>query len=184
MGSIAPVASQALSAFQVANKVISTIKPVASVLGKGFDFVDDSSDKSSGLSLSQLQQQQQVQQRQAAQNAALDKQQILAKAQEAESQRRAALKRAVARQRVQYGASGIGSQGGSAEAVLLGLFEESDKERASRERLDNIKSAAIDQNLNQQRRVNTLQREQLKEKNKLRTTLSPLETVKGFFDIF
>ena len=41
MGSIAPIASQAMTALSVANKVISTVKPVASVLGKGFDFFDD-----------------------------------------------------------------------------------------------------------------------------------------------
>lgn len=183
MGSIAPVASQALNAFQVANKVISTIKPVASVLGKGFDFFDED-DSASELALSQLQEKQRLQEKQAAQQAALDRQEILTKAQEAENQRKKALKRAVARQRARYGTQGLSGQGGSTEAVLLGLFEESEQDRSARERLDNIRYQAIDQNLNQQRRVNTLQREQLKEKNKLRNTLSPLETAKGFFDIF
>lgn len=183
MGSIAPVASQALTAFQVANKVISTVKPVASVFGKGLDFFGDDN-ASSDLALSQLQKQQKLQQKQAAQNAALEKQEILTKAQAAESKRRDALKRAVSRQRAQYGSQGVSVNGGSSEAVLLGLFDESEKERSERERLDNLRNVAIDQNLIQQRRVNTLQREQLKEKNKLRSTLSPLETVKGFFDIF
>lgn len=183
MGSIAPVASQALTAFQVANKVISTIKPVASVLGKGFDFFDNS-DPKGDLNLSQLQRQQELEQRQAAQDAALQKQEILEKAREAEAKRRSALKRAVSRQRAKFGSSGVSDNGGSSEAVLLGLFEESDKDKTSRERLDNLRVSAINQNLLQAKRVNTLEREQLKQRNKLKNTLSPIDAVKGFFDIF
>ncbi|NQZ14812.1 MAG: hypothetical protein HRT94_08345 [Alphaproteobacteria bacterium] len=181
MGSIAPIASQALSAFQIANNVISTVRPIANAVGRGLDIFDDGSDD---LSLSQLEQQHKQEQKQAAQRAALEKQEILVKAQEAENKRRDALKRAVSRQRAQFGASGVSSQGGSSEAVLLGLFDESEQERASREQLDNLRFNAIDQNLQQQRRVNTLQREQLKQRQKISSTSSPLGAVKGFFDIF
>ena len=183
MGSIAPIASQALTAFQVANKVISTIKPVASVLGKGFDFFD-SSDPKGDLALSQLQRQQELQQRQAAADAALNKQEIFAKAQEAERKRRSALKRAVSRRRAKFGSNGVSTSDGSSEAVLLGLFEESDKDKSARQRLDNLRTSAINQNLLQAKRVNTLEREQLKQRNKLKNTLSPIDAVKGFFDIF
>jgi len=183
MGTIAPIASQAITALSVANKVISTIKPVANVLGKGFDFFDDN-DSASDLALSQLQQQQKLQQQQEAQNSALEKQGILVKAQEAENQRRSALKRAVARQRARFGSSGVNSNGGSSEAVLLGLFEESDQDKMARENLDNLRLNAIDQESTQRKRVNTLQREQLNQKNKLKETVSPLESIKGFLDIF
>lgn len=181
MGSIAPVAAQALSAFQVANQVISTVRPLANAFGRGLDFFDDSDDD---LALSQLEKQHRQEQQQAAQRAALEKQEILAKAEDAESKRRDALKRAVSRQRAQFGASGVSSQGGSSEAVLLGLFDESEQDRAQREQLDNLRFSAIDQNLQQQRRVNTLQREQLKQRQKLSSASSPIGAVKGFFDIF
>ena len=100
-------------------------------------------------------------------DAALQKEQIRLSAEQTENERRAALRRAVAKQRASAGASGTGSSDGSGRAILLGLFDESDEERAQRESLDTLKSKAIDTNINQQKRINTLQLSQLKEKNNL-----------------
>ena len=119
------------------------------------------------LALRQLQQQQNLQIQNARQQAALEQQQIALNAEIAEENRRRALKRAVARQRANFGAQGVGSGAGSSQAVLLGLIDESDEEREQRERLDVLRNTAIDQNLNQQVRLNTLQRTQLRERNNL-----------------
>lgn len=183
MGNIAPIASQAVNAFQTANKIISVIRPVANVIGRGIDFFDDDSTRSE-LTAKQLQDSQRIQEQQAAQKVSLEKQEILVKAQDAEKKRREALKRAVSRQRARFGSSGVTSNGGSSEAVLLGLFEESDTEKQQRERLDSLKTSALDQGLSQQRRVNTLQRQQLQQSQKLKRQVSPLEAAKSFFDIF
>ena len=51
---------------------------------------------------------------------------------ERERERRETLRRALAAQRARSGAAGVGGSGGSAEAVLRGLTEESERERAAR----------------------------------------------------
>lgn len=177
MAQLVPVALQAISAFQ-------TVSSVANIVGDGLDVFDNSKEKARQQSLEQLQQQQKIQQRQAVNKAALDKQEIAVKAAEVEAKRRDALKRAVARQRAQFGSSGVSAGDGSSEAVLLGLFEESDALRKSRERLDNIRLQSIDQKLGNQKRVNTLQRTQLAERNKLKNSSSTLDTVTDLFSIF
>jgi len=91
---------------------------------------------------------------------------------ESKRERRNALRRAVARQKTLFGGRGIGSSGGSAEAVLLGLFEESDADRVERERIDNLRFSALDRNLDQQRRLNVIQRTQLQEKQKIQNLSS------------
>ncbi|MCB9988636.1 MAG: transporter [Rhodospirillales bacterium] len=132
--------------------------------------------KQQELALRQLQQDQRESQRQAQENAILQKEQIAAETKKAEDARRAALKRAVARQRASFGASGIGNQAnGSVEAVLLGMFEESDDERANRERLDALRTAALDQNLDQQKRLDVIQLSQLREKQKIGSVTSSID---------
>ncbi|MEM6781986.1 MAG: transporter [Pseudomonadota bacterium] len=123
--------------------------------------------KSQDLALKQLQQQQNTEFQIAQENAALERQQIAINAEIAEENRRRALKRAVARQRASFGGQGVGSGAGSSQAVLLGLISESDEEREQRERLDTLRDTAINQDLSQTVRLNTLQREQLKERNNL-----------------
>jgi hypothetical protein len=82
------------------------------------------------------------------------------------------LKRAVARQRAAYGASGIeANSSGSAQAVLLGLFDESEEEKNQREKLDTLRLNAIDQDVDQRSRLNVLQRTQLAEKQRLQQSL-------------
>ncbi len=119
------------------------------------------------LALQQLQQQQGLQQQQAAQQAALRLQQQQAETQSAEERRQRALRSAVAKQRASFGGSGISSAGGSAEAVLLGLFDESEEELAQRQRLAQLSSAALSQGLAEQRSLNILQATQLQERQNL-----------------
>ncbi len=177
MASLLPVALQAVQAFQ-------TVSSVASVVGSGLDVFDNSAKKEGDQAVEHLRQQQRVQQRQAENKAVLDKQEILAKAESAERERRKSLKRAVARQRASFGASGVSSGDGSSEAVLLGMFEESDDDRKSRERLDNVRLLSIDQSVGSKKRVNTLERTQLAEKKKLKNSTSTLDTVTDLFSIF
>ena len=177
MGTMIPVALQAVQALQ-------TVGSVAGVVNRSSDYFSDRDDRSSDLALQQLQARQDAEVREAQQKAVLDRAEIAAKAEEAEIQRRQALKRAVARQRVKYGASGVSSGDGSSEAVLLGLFDESEEEKQSRERIDNLRLQAIDQNLDKMRRVNTLERTQARERAKLKNSSSTLEDVDGFLSIF
>ncbi len=122
--------------------------------------------------LKQLKQDQALQKKQTAQDIALEKERLSLEARTAEATRKDALKRSVARQRAQFGAQGVGSGGGSSQAVLLGLFEESENERQKREATDALRARAIDKNVAQQSALNILQRTQLAEKNKIKTLSS------------
>lgn len=119
------------------------------------------------MALQQLTAQQALNERQSAQEAELQRQKIATDALSAENSRRAALRRAMAKQRAQFGGSGLSGGDGSAEAVLLGLFEESEADRATSQRLDTLRNAAIDQSLSDQRALNVLQRTQLQERQAL-----------------
>lgn len=119
------------------------------------------------LVLKQLQQKQNLQEQQAAQNAALERDRIAVEASINEEERKRALKRAIARQKAQFGARGLSTGNGSSEAVLLGLFDETEEELAQRERLDQLRQNSIDLGLSQQKSVNVLQREQLQQSQRL-----------------
>ncbi len=121
----------------------------------------------SNQALDQLKARQQLQERQAAADATLQKEQITLNAAQADEERKKALKRAVARQRANFGAQGVSSGAGSSQAVLLGMFEESEDEQREREALDTLRERSIDQDLSQARALNVLQRTQLEEKNKI-----------------
>jgi hypothetical protein len=155
MGAILPVAIQAL-------KVAATVGTVAQTFNNARE-----QSRSSDLALRQLQQQQALNQKISIDNANLERQKIFEVSQVAEKERRLALKRAIARQRAEFGGSGVASGDGSSEAVLLGLFEESDDEKKARERLDKIKLQGIDQDLRNLSRTNTLKYTQAKEKEKI-----------------
>jgi hypothetical protein len=124
------------------------------------------------LAMAQLQAQQQMSETVAAQNAALEQERIMLSAQEAEQARRAALKRAVARQKVSLASQGISAaDNGSTEAILLGMFQESETDRAARTRMDGLRTQAIGADLAQQRALNILQRSQLAERQRLEREL-------------
>lgn len=124
------------------------------------------------LAMAQLRAQQNITESQAAQDAALQRQEAALEAGNAEQARRAALKRAVARQKVSLASQGISSaDDGSAEAIMLGLFSESEQEQQARTRLDGLREQAIGQGLAQKQALNVLQRAQLAERQRLEREL-------------
>jgi len=138
--------------------------------------------QSEDVALKQLQEQQALQQSQAAQNAALDRQQIATSSAINQEHRRAALKRAVARQRAMFGASGVTAGTGSTEAVLLGMLNETEDELAQRERLDTLRYSALDSNLAQGNSLNVLQYQQLKERQNLNNVASNYNRISNMVD--
>lgn len=121
------------------------------------------------LALRQLQERQSLQQQQLAQSNALEREKITTQSTQDEEERRAALRRAVARQRANFGASGISANSGSGQAVLLGLFDETEDELARREQLDNLRTRALDLGESQASSLNLLQATQLRERNALKS---------------
>lgn len=119
------------------------------------------------LALQQLQARQGLSAADAAAQAERDRQKLALETANSEAARRDALRRAVARQNAQFGAQGVSSTDGSGEALLLGMFEESDQERARRAQMDSLRAQAIDQNLEEGNRINVLQRTQLQERQNL-----------------
>lgn len=121
--------------------------------------------------LQQLEQRQQQELSEAQSDAALDRETVQIQATQDEAERQAALRRAVARQRAAAGASGISTASGSGEAILLGLFEESDEEKDERERLDDLRLRAIDQDIENIQSQNLLETSQLRQKQELERSL-------------
>jgi hypothetical protein len=168
MGGLTSFASTAMQILGAANSAVGAAKSFREARG------DDSYDAARRQNEAVLQN--------AREQAELQKEQIRIGASQAETERRAALRRAVARQRAQFGASGTGSDGGSAKAVLLGLFDESEEERAQRQTLDTLKTAAAEQGVSQQQRLNTLQLTQLRERNRLGRIGKTLQGLRGIGD--
>jgi hypothetical protein len=170
MGSLTPTISQGLNIAGALSGLTGGL-PGLSTAAQLFSVYDKTSQSSvkaeQELALKQLQQQQALQQAQLAANTNAEKQKIAADAAQAEEERKAALRRAVAKQRASFGSQGIGSSSGSSEAVLLGLFDESEDERKKREELDALKTAALDDKISQNQSLNLLQQQQLQEKQKL-----------------
>lgn len=125
-------------------------------------------EREQNLALKQLKALQKNQTAAAQQNAALERSKISAETEQIEKDRQAALRRAVARQNNMLASKGFStSDGGSAEAILLGLFEESEEEKASRQKYDTLRQQALDLGLSQKKSANILARQQLKEKQEL-----------------
>jgi len=119
------------------------------------------------LALQQLQQMQQVQFGNLESQTALERDKLAAQAADSERQRLAALRRAVARQNAQFGGSGIStSGGGSAQAVLLGLYDESEEDKMARQRLDSLRFGALEHNVTARQQLNVLQLNQLKQRQR------------------
>lgn len=104
---------------------------------------------------------------QAQQDAAIQRQKNLVDLRNNETDRQAKLRKMVASQRAYYGGKGIGSGPGSSEAVLQGLFQESDVDRQQNQTDYNLQNAAINQNLAQSKQINLLQKQQIQQKTAL-----------------
>ncbi len=157
-----PIISGAVSAIETLENVYTNTQNLVSESEE-----EDNTIKQQQLALTQLKQQQALEERQAAQEAELEKQSMAQEAAADAADREKALKRAVARQKAVFGARGVGSGTGSSEAVLLGLFDESDEEAQAREKLDTLRLKALDQNLDSQKSMNLLQASQLAAQQKL-----------------
>ena len=162
MGGLTSLAASAMQALSAANALIGVVDGFKNDSGRR-DY--DLAKAQSNLALRNAQEQ-----------AGLQKEQLRLSAEQSETSRRAALRRAMARQRAQFGASGTGSGSGSAQAVLLGMFDESEEELAQRQALDSLKTAAINQGVSQQQRINTLQLTQMKERDRLKNFRSTLQS--------
>lgn len=84
-----------------------------------------------------------------------------------EAERRAALERSLARTRATMAARGVGTADGSGRAVLLGLSEESEAERARNAEQDGLRRADLDRQAEEVRRRNLLETSQLAERQRL-----------------
>lgn len=175
MGAIMPVLSTLAT---VAGAVTTAKGAVQTLRNAGHGWGDSASAEQRALraqheqTLSQLKAQQKLSQTQAEENAAQERTRLAAETSALEETRRAALRRAVAAQRARFGAQGIAPEGGSADAVLLGLFQESDAERARRDQIDGLRTAALASDLGQRRSVNLLQSTQLAQRQALERSLA------------
>lgn len=178
MGAISPAASTALTGLAAFAPVVRESLPLISGAANIFSGVqnlvggeaenrEDEFLAQQRLELRQLQERQNAQLKTQQQETALSREKLAAEAKSAEENRLAALRRAVARQRASFGATGLSANEGSAEAVLLGLFEETDQDRQQRERLDTLRNRALDNNLSSTQSLNVLQRSQLSQQQKL-----------------
>ena len=161
MGAIAPVATtltSILGAVSAVNQVVNTVQTLSG---------NSPRQQEQDLALRQLQERQKLDAQKLAQNNALEREQRTLEAEQDAEDRRAALRRAVARQKANFGARGISQGGGSSQAVLLGLFDETEEELAEREALDNLRNRALDLGEAQNRSLNLLQATQLSQSQKL-----------------
>lgn len=176
MGAIVPAITSTVGLINTVNSAFNAVSNlrgnVQDASGNAAELAQRQMIAEQNQALLQLQQRQALEERQRAETAMLEKQKIALDAQQAERQRQSALRRAVARQKAAFGGSGISSVGGSAEAVLLGLFDESEDELRQRETLDNLRHTALDLETAQAKSVNVLQATQLAERNKLQRLYS------------
>lgn len=90
---------------------------------------------------------------------------------EEDRKRSLTLKRAIARQRALYGSSGIddGGDSGSGEAVIFGLTNDSDQDRAASDSVYTLRRRIIDDNVNNIRTRNLLDEAQLSARRKIKS---------------
>lgn len=151
---------------------------VANTVAKG---IDSYKDNSGSREYENLKKQSAAQLQALQQNNTLKKQAIDLDLQVDEDKRRRAVLAAIAKQKAEFGAHGIGSGGGSAQAYLLGLSDENDEIGQNMTSAALIQKNILDQNLANQKRLNTLALTEAKEKGKLKRATSLYDTVSGGF---
>ncbi len=136
------------SALSQISTTIGTLNAIESGIGEltGNNGQRKSQRAQQDLALRNLQDTQALSESEARAKAERDRKQIALTAQQNEDARRKALKRAIARQNVNRGAGGV-SATGSNEAILLGLYNDSDDNRAQASQLDQLRYNTIDSGL-------------------------------------
>jgi hypothetical protein len=106
-----------------------------------------------------------LQMQQARANANSDLKMLAENTRNAEEERLRNLKSAIAKQRAEFGASGVSSSGGSSSAVLEGFLNESTADKAARDRVDSLKTQAINDKVYQKNQTNLLELSKMEEEN-------------------
>jgi hypothetical protein len=156
----------------VLGTLTKTIGAVSTIAGAVDSVTGNSQKQQQEQAMRNLQAQQQQQSTEAQATADEKRNLINLEAQEAEDIRKAALKRAIAKRNAKFGATGIGGTGGSREAILLGLYDESDTEKQRQAELDKLRFNAIDNDLSNLQSRNILQQTQLAEQQRLQSLSS------------
>lgn len=125
------------------------------------------SEASNQQTLNQMEQSHALEEAQSKSKAELEKSTLKQNAAADEKSRKAALRKAVASQKANFGVQGVSFDGGSSEAVLLGITRDSQDEGQQSDNVTSLKLAAIDQELSQEKALNVLQRTQLQERKNL-----------------
>jgi multidrug efflux pump subunit AcrA (membrane-fusion protein) len=149
---------------------IGTALGTVQTIGKAFNDLSGNSlaERQRDQAMRDLQRQQNQQTAEAQQRADEQRRKIEIDATDAERRRRAALKRSIAKRNARFGASGIGGgKSGSREAILLGLYNESETEKKQREDLDKLRFQSITNDLSNIASRNILEKTQLSERQKL-----------------
>lgn len=123
------------------------------------------------LQQAQLAESNRLEEQVAVQKAARDTALLNAQQQDTAHKRNLSLRRALARQRAQYGASGVenGGDTGSGAAVLSGLLDESTQENTADTTLYDLRRQIINDNLDQLRTKNLLSESQLAARRKIKS---------------
>ena len=167
MAGFTSFASTAMQALSVANTVAKGIDNYKEKSGmQDYEYLKRQSD----LNLKTLQQEND-----------LKKQEYDQKLQADQDKRRRAVLQAIAKQKAEFGASGIGSGGGSAQAYLLGLSEADDAVTQEQNAAVNIQKNILDQKWEAQKSLNTLALTEAKERSKLRRATSLYDGLTSIF---
>lgn len=144
-----------MGGFNPISTVLSTVSTVAGLGGQAMRISNGYNDASQAYKNAQADYAQQ--EREIAQKEKSEREKLQIDADEAARKRRDSLKRTTAQQKAAFGGQGIDSNDGSGQAVLLGLFQQSDDEKKYRDRLDNLRNQSLTQNVDNARRRNLLQ---------------------------
>lgn len=163
MGGLSSLATTALQTLSLANEVIGGI--------------DSYQKKSGARAYQQAKEKDAMELAGLRAEADLQKEKIRQQLESDNEDRRQKLRAAIATKRAVFGAKGIGSASGSAQAYLLGLTE-ADEEEALREgEKASLASRIVDQKYDQKQAMSTLRLTQLKEQNKLKRVNALYDTL-------
>lgn len=144
MGALSSVITPVLQIGSALGTVAGIVQPYQAVSQKN---------READLKLQQLQQ-----------SVAQQKKQNLLTLEQNDAERRAKLRSLLSQQRASFGGRGLDTTSGSSEAVIQGMLDDSDQERAASESKVLAANKELDQQVSQQKRLNLLQKEQLRQK--------------------